>query len=360
MKRPLAWIVAAVALVVSLAAVAATPPNLSRAVAEQRRLAAERPGEPAVFNDLGNLLILAGDSSGAEEAYRRALELAPELASARFNLGLLLQQEGREDEARSEYRRVIDQVPDHAWAHYQIGSLYELAGNERQAVRWYGRAFSLEPRLAFSEYNPSVIENKLVEKAMLEGYRADSRRPLAPKLYEDPGRIADLLVPPPVGPAADEEGGDEPVADDEGSAEAEAMDEEPAGRPVAEVGGARLDAGDLDSRAVNQASPRGSSGSRYQPPAQPRVRTWSRSQQQDDAASRGRATGGRVGGSAGAVVIQGGSGGQPTLEPSKTQPSPGVAPGGRVRFRPGTASTGRLELQLLPADPGADTAERPS
>jgi len=324
------------------AAAAATTPNLARALEEQERLVAADPHDAAALNDLGNLLQLAGRTEEAEAAYRRALEGAPERVSPRYNLALLLHRAGRRGEALAEYRTVAEYDPAHAWARYQIGALYEARGEERRAVRWYGESFALEPRLAFPEFNPGVIENRLLEEAMLTGYRAERGRPLAPQVFEQPGRIRDLMLP-----AA----GTEPAVEEAAAEPAEAA-AEPA--PV-EAAAETLSRDDLDARSgLNQASPQGvgRSRSRYRPPAetpaaQSQARTWQRPAPEDDPAGRAPTT--LV--APGTVIVPG----QPALQRA---PAPGprvITPGGTVRYRPGVQSTGRLQLELVPP-----LAERPS
>src|SRR6185295_3010798 len=134
-----------------VAALAAVPPNLGKAIEEQRRLISERPQDPAVYNDLGNLLILASRPEEAEEAYRKAVEIAPDRVSALFNLALLQQQRGELREALHLYRRVLEIQPQHAWAWYQIGTLYEHWRWEGRAVDAYANAFRIDPQLAFPE-----------------------------------------------------------------------------------------------------------------------------------------------------------------------------------------------------------------
>lgn len=318
------------------AAAAATTPNLERALEEQSRLVAEHPYDAAALNDLGNLLQLAARPDEAEDAYRRAIEAAPDRAPARYNLALLLHRAGRRGEALDEYRAVVEHDPAHAWARYQMGAIYEAQGDQRRAVRWYGEAFALEPRLAFPEYNPGVIENGLVEEAMLTGYRTESGRPLAPQVYEQPGRIRSLMLPGQAAPAEEPAVAGEPAAD-------------PA--PVAQAP-QTLDPGDLDDRTVNQAAPQGAgrSRSRFRPgletESRTQVRTWQRPEQpQVDESGR------VVGGAVGVPVVPG----QPNPQ---EQPPPGsrvIVPGESGRFRPGGLSTGRLELELAPAP-----QERPS
>ncbi len=53
-------------------------PNLTKTIEAQRRLTVERPDDAAVFNDLGNLLLLVPQPAEAEAAYRTAIELDPD------------------------------------------------------------------------------------------------------------------------------------------------------------------------------------------------------------------------------------------------------------------------------------------
>jgi Tfp pilus assembly protein PilF len=341
------WILfAAVGTAAVVAASAATqPPNLGKVLAQQRELVAGHPYDPAALNDLGNLLQLAGEPPEAEAAYRRALELSPDLISARYNLALLLQRGDRFREAMAEYHEVLARMPSHAWARYQIGSIYDAQGDDRRAVRWYGEAFALEPRLAVAEYNPRVIENDLVEEAMLTGYRAEGARPLAPQVYEEPIRIRELMLPRNAAAGGDLMTGDEAPIDETGEPEEAVM-------PAASRGPAEtLDAGSLDSREVNQASPQGRSPRRRNVPSQ--AQTTRRTFQRPDGSSTGGSQAGAVG-TPGTVIVQPGlSAPQPGAVDSGT-PRPGqprvIAPPGNTgtRFRSGVGSTGRLELQLVP------------
>src|ERR1700730_16813280 len=100
--------------IIAITAAAAVPPNVGKALAAQRRLVAERPQDPAVWNDLGNLLVLAGQAPDAGAARRRAIEIDPHRAAALCNLGLLQQQEGKSSEARHLYEKVLEIEPRYA------------------------------------------------------------------------------------------------------------------------------------------------------------------------------------------------------------------------------------------------------
>lgn len=312
----LACVAAAVA-----AALAAVPPNLGKAIEEQRRVVAERPQDPAVYNDLGNLLVLASRPDEAEEAYRKAVELGPERVSALFNLAMLQQQRGELRESLRLYRQVLELQPKHAWAWYQIGTLYEHWGQEGRAVEAYADAFRIDPQLAFPEINPHVVENELVTRAMLRAYQQGYEPPQAPAMYEEPGRIVSLLVPRPPQPPTAETAGTEPAA-----AQAQPQPAQPGAAQPGQSPSV-LRQGDLDRRTTGQASPQGRRpGSQPSAPLPRGLRTWERPEPtvQDE--------------------------GYPV--PSEEQPGMVVTPPpGGVYYRPGISSTGRLDLRVAPNRP---------
>ena len=300
----------------ALRAPAVAPPDVSRALAAQRELATGLPGDPQIQNDLGNLLVLAGKPEAAEEAYRRALEIAPDMTSARYNLALLLIETERPKAALAELRRVVEAEPGNAWAHYQIGVVLDGTGSGRRAVKHYGRAFRLDPQLAFPEVNPHVIQNKRVTEAMLLAYEDLPLAAQAPKSYEQAGRIVSLMMPPEEAPpAALAEGaaaGTPPrSAVPPASTEAPGMQGEPG------EGGARvLREEDLERGDVNRVVV---PGGVYVPP-QPRGGTRAPVRTFTPPDSQGR---------------------PPVAHPEPTEP-------GRQPVVPGAPSTGRLEIELVP------------
>jgi hypothetical protein len=336
--RRTSWIlVTSLSVLVAVAAIgakAAVPTsNLAKTLDAQRRLAADRPQDPAVYNDLGNLLVLASKPDEAEAAYRKAIELDPNKASAQFNLGLLLQQRGELREASKLYEGAIKAEPGHAWAHYQLGTIQETWGQESKAIGSYAQAFALDPQLAFPEVNPHVIENKLVTQAMMRAYKNDFVVPQVPKVYDDPGRIAALLVPAPAPNPADK---DQVAAGQQQNPKNPATANRPPVR--SQVPGATvLRERDLNrGSATGQAAPPGARGGAaggvrqvpgaYQQQGQPRgLREWNRPE----------------------PTVQEVPEDNGVDESVRPQPVITPPPGG-VYYRPGVQSTGRLNLQLVP------------
>jgi hypothetical protein len=323
----LATTVALLALVglVAVTAFAAVPANLNKAIEQQKKLATERPQDPAVLNDLGNLLLLADQPVQAEEAYRKALALEPDKVTALFNLALLQQQRGERREALGLYKKVVALQPGHAWAHYQMGVLYEGWDQKSKAIEQYAHAFALDPQLAFKEVNPHIVENKLVTESMIRAYDEEGgMKPQAPAAFDEPGRIAKMLVPIPQ------------TSQTESPAEAGAGQQQ--GQPgqttaqPGQPGSTVLGPEDLHGRPTGQAVPQGGSrvgrGSMRPEPSDPRLRQWERPEPNVAPLPMDPTTG---------RPIQPGQPGQVVTPP----------PGG-VYYRPGSPSSGRLDIKIVP------------
>jgi hypothetical protein len=319
--------VGALLSIIAMTAAAAVPPNLPAALDKQQRLAAERPRDAAVFNDLGNLLVMAGQPSEAEVAYRHAVEIDPHRLSALYNLGLLLLQGGKTGEARQLFEKVLEIEPRHAWAHYQIGAILERKGDRSRAVREYAQAFRLDPQLAFREVNPQIVENGLVTESLLLAYRRQSSAAAAPPIYDERSRIRELLVQEP---------GKNAAAEARPAAPPAAAPTAPGGRSTV------LRPRDLSgSSSLGQASPPGSRpgapavagrpGAPYGAPGYP--------PQQDSGAYPGGAR----------------QWTRPVPNPNLDGTQPGTVvtpPPAGLYYRPSPSSTGRLGTQVMPEQNG--------
>jgi tetratricopeptide (TPR) repeat protein len=90
--------------------------------------------------------------TGAETAYRRAIELDPKHADAHVNLGRLLHQAGRVNAAADQYRQAL-LVQAHPTAAFNLGIALEDLGRSGEAAQAYRAAIELDPALAEAHYN---------------------------------------------------------------------------------------------------------------------------------------------------------------------------------------------------------------
>jgi len=79
-----------------------------------------------VLNNYGNVLLLRNDLDGAEQQYRRALELYPEYDDAAVNLAGLLVRRGEGAEAVTILEKVLERRPDHPTAGETMALAREL------------------------------------------------------------------------------------------------------------------------------------------------------------------------------------------------------------------------------------------
>ena len=94
------------------------------------------PGFADAHLNLGRLEHEAGELGKAEAHYRRAVQCAPEDATAHFNLAVLLEDRLRPDEAIHAYAQAIARDPEGSGdAHYNLGLLLEARGRRDDAMR---------------------------------------------------------------------------------------------------------------------------------------------------------------------------------------------------------------------------------
>ncbi len=102
----------------------------------------------------------------AAEAYRRALELAPEWIEAHINLGTTLYQLERMEESRSVFAAAAALAPNNALAHFNLGCVLEQLGQTDTAIEHLQRAVLLAPQLADAHLNLAIAYEKRGEKQL--------------------------------------------------------------------------------------------------------------------------------------------------------------------------------------------------
>jgi hypothetical protein len=355
-RRPIAASGLVLVLVGGLVALAASSENLDEAIRQQQARVAQRPADAGSLNDLGNLLVLAGDLAAAEDAYRRAIAVAPDLVSSHYNLALLLLQADRQKEALKNLHTALELDPQHAWSHYQMGTIMADRRNRNQALRHYTEAFRLDRSLTSPKVNPHIVENRLATEALLTIHAEEPAATHAPRSYEDPGHIADLLLPAEPSLEAAPEAADEPPA-------VPGPDEQESPRKVTSQ---ERSMSPRSSTPASPAEPYGSTDAATEPPV---AATPSGSQDIDEGGST--ATEPRRIDSSSIRSFRSGTGetespssAEPGADPGSTgasAPAPDAAPpageplDSSRSYLPGVQSTGRLEIELLPASESAPT-----
>ena len=145
-----------------------------------QRLVALRPGDAALRNDLGNLLLATGNLSGAVVAYRGPLDLAPDFAEAQFNLAVALARGGRARESLALLEGVCERAPEDAPARTELGNALLHLHHTQAAARAFRAALGMDPESADACGGLAAV-------ALAGGARDEARHWLNEALSRDPG-----------------------------------------------------------------------------------------------------------------------------------------------------------------------------
>jgi tetratricopeptide (TPR) repeat protein len=122
------------------------------AEAALKQAASLRPDFAGAYIDLGDLY-LQGLKRPAEAAqvYRRAIELAPDHAGARFGLARALSAQGKTSEAIDALEEAIRLAPENPAPLLALGRLQLSAGSPSKALAAFDRAAALQPSLVAAQ-----------------------------------------------------------------------------------------------------------------------------------------------------------------------------------------------------------------
>ncbi|MDR1045021.1 MAG: tetratricopeptide repeat protein [Candidatus Adiutrix sp.] len=110
-----------------------------------QRFLEEAPENVRAWNDLGAILQALGQSEAAEEAFRRAVALAPDRRDSRSNLALALAAHEKWGEAREQIQKLLaeNQNDDRLWI--WLAKIEQSTGNPAAAADYLDRALTLRP-----------------------------------------------------------------------------------------------------------------------------------------------------------------------------------------------------------------------
>ena len=117
--------------------------NYEEAVALYREFNALVPGNADALNNLGVALFSLARYQEAEQCYRQALEINPELAGAYCNLADLLQANPKE--AEECLRRALRINPKYLEARVNLGVSLANSGREHEAKACFKKALKIAP-----------------------------------------------------------------------------------------------------------------------------------------------------------------------------------------------------------------------
>jgi Flp pilus assembly protein TadD len=148
---------AAVGPLINLGVLYAGQRRRADAEAAYRDALALEPDNATALTNLGVLLADLDRTDEAEACHRRAIALVPDNAAAHTNLGLLLQAQHRDAEAETCQRRAVALAPEQGEAHTNLGNLLADHGDPREAEAHLRRALELSTDPAPAHQNLGVF-----------------------------------------------------------------------------------------------------------------------------------------------------------------------------------------------------------
>jgi tetratricopeptide (TPR) repeat protein len=153
---------------------------MSRDLAEEavdayREAVSLSPDDAVLHSDMAAALVAAGECDAARARARLALELDENLAAAHLNLGLALQALGgvAAEDAEASFRRAADLAPDLADAHQALGQLHQARGEDDAAMERYRLAVHAQPGMAEAHCNlGNILRERFDLPAALVQYDA--------------------------------------------------------------------------------------------------------------------------------------------------------------------------------------------
>ncbi len=101
----------------------------------------------------GNRALARQDIEAAIEAFRRAVEINPELVEAQRNLALAYVQKKELDAALEVLREAVARHSDDLWLQFDLGTTYLAKGLNAQAVEAFEAVVAIDPQLSQAHFN---------------------------------------------------------------------------------------------------------------------------------------------------------------------------------------------------------------
>jgi len=139
----------------------------------------------------------------AAQAYRKAVDAAPEWVEARINLGTAMYQLGRMEEALEHFSVAVKFEPQNALAEFNLGCVLEQLGNTPEAIAHLSRAVELAPSLADAHLNLALAyeKNGQINNALRHLSLYVRYEPTGPWAEFARSRIAKYRPPSPTSPS---------------------------------------------------------------------------------------------------------------------------------------------------------------
>ena len=150
------------------------------------------PRSPAPYNNMGTHRLRQGKVKEALPFFKKAVELDPGYARARYNLAYSLHLMGRLKEAEAAYLEALAVSPNHSRTLNNLGILVHARGDLTSARSYFERALRADPRYPATIVNLGNLEQQLGNFNQAEKHFRTALQ-IAPRLAEARFNLGRLL-----------------------------------------------------------------------------------------------------------------------------------------------------------------------
>lgn len=153
-----------------------------QAIAAYRTILHDHAGDARTWNSLGAVLEDADDATGAEQAFRQSIAIAPEACDPQYNLATLQLRQSQVADAERQFRAMLQHCPNDPAAHDGLAIALAAAGNDAAAQTEFETALGLDSENFIAHYH-------LGELALASGHPHEAINALTAASKENPGDV---------------------------------------------------------------------------------------------------------------------------------------------------------------------------
>ena len=113
---------------------------------------------PSAYNNLGQAYLFAEQYSQAIETFKKAIQMAPDMAEGYVNLATVYLQKNEPKNAREICLHALQTFPEAPLLHYNLACAYALTNEPKKSLDSLGQAIDLDPELRnFAEQEDALI-----------------------------------------------------------------------------------------------------------------------------------------------------------------------------------------------------------
>lgn len=146
--------------------------DLQGADAAFEKVAQAAPNRGDGWVNMGRVRLQEGNLTGAEKVLKEALKVAPTLASAHFFYGEVLRDEGQYDASIAQFKTALQQYPNDRVVRNDLGHTLFLERRYSDAIREFQDVLNIDPEDVEANYNLMLCYNGLGQTDRAREYEA--------------------------------------------------------------------------------------------------------------------------------------------------------------------------------------------